>query len=107
MVDGPRDLEAADGPVTTGVVASFVGARLSGDAEVALTGVTHDSRRVRSGDLFCCVVGASHDGHEFAADALGQGASALLVERLLETDVPQLVVQDVRSAMAPAAAMVF
>lgn len=107
MVDGSTNAEPEGGPVTTGVVASFVGASLSGDAQVTLSGVTHDSRRVGPGDLFCCVVGASHDGHEFASDAVGQGASALLVQRLLETDIPQLLVGDVRASMAPAAAVVF
>ncbi|MGI9577242.1 MAG: UDP-N-acetylmuramoyl-L-alanyl-D-glutamate--2,6-diaminopimelate ligase [Microthrixaceae bacterium] len=96
-----------DDPATTGVVASFVGAQLHGPDDVPLTGATHDSRRVQAGDLFCCVVGANHDGHDFAAVAVDSGATALLVERELDLDVPQLQVDDVRIAMAPASSVVW
>ena len=52
--------------------------------------VEFDSRRVRSGSLFCCVPGTRTDGHAFAAEAVGRGATALLCERLLDLDVPQV-----------------
>ncbi len=97
---------ASDGPVTTGVVSALCGARLQGDPDVVLSGATHDSREVRPGDLYCCVVGASHDGHDFAAQAVVEGAAALLVQRVLDLAVPQLVVTDARAAMAPAAAAI-
>ena len=70
-----------------------------GDANVMLEDVTHDSRQVRKSSMFCCVVGERQDGHDFAAEAIQQGAAALLVERLLPHDVPQVVVGDVRHAM--------
>lgn len=76
------------------------------DADVELTDATHDSRVVGSGWLFCCVPGASHDGHDFAADAVRAGADALLVERPLPLDVPQIQVDDVRAAIGPAAALI-
>jgi UDP-N-acetylmuramoyl-L-alanyl-D-glutamate--2,6-diaminopimelate ligase len=49
------------------------------------------------------VPGQRADGHDFAADAVGRGAVALLVERPLDVPVPQVVVGDVRLAMALAA----
>ena len=73
-------------------------------APVEVTSVTHDSRKVRSGSMFCCVPGAVTDGHVFAADAVALGASSLLVERQLDLDVTQVVVGDVRRAMGPVAA---
>lgn len=73
---------------------------------VQLRDVVDDSRRVEPGALFCCVVGSRHDGHEHAGAAVEGGAVALLCERRLPIDVPQLVVRDVRSAMPVAAAMV-
>src|SRR5690606_10940109 len=73
--------------------------------EVEVGGATHDSSAVRPGDLYCCVPGASHDGHDFAATAVRSGAVALLVERPLESGVPELPVPDVRSAMGPVAAV--
>jgi UDP-N-acetylmuramoyl-L-alanyl-D-glutamate--2,6-diaminopimelate ligase len=70
--------------------------------------VTHDSRRVGPGALFCCVRGANRDGHEFAADAVSRGAVALLVDHELDgITVPQFVVSDTRAALGPIASAVF
>jgi len=80
-----------------------------GDVEsVEVADVTHDSNDVRPGALFCCLTGAHHDGHGFAAAAVDAGAVALLVERPVEVDpaVPQVVVADARAAMAPLASEV-
>lgn len=88
-------------------LAERIGATSSGDGEVELVDVTLDSRTVVPGSLFCCVPGAVHDGHDFAAAAVDAGAAALLCERRLDLPVAQLVVPDVRVAMAPAAAAVF
>jgi UDP-N-acetylmuramoyl-L-alanyl-D-glutamate--2,6-diaminopimelate ligase len=71
-----------------------------GDDQLSITAVDYDSRRVQVGSLFCCVVGAHQDGHEFAADAVARGARALLVERRLPVDVVQVLVPNVRRAMA-------
>ena len=99
----------AQGAPTTGVgdLAALVGACLAGDASAQVTSVTHDSRRVVPGSLFCCVVGDVHDGHDFAAGAVADGATALLVSRELpDLGVPQLVVPDVRPLLGPVAAAV-
>jgi len=80
-----------------------------GDVEtVDVADVTHDSNDVRPGTLFCCLPGARHDGHRFAASAVDAGAVALVVERPLElaSPVPQVVVADARAAMAPLASEV-
>ena len=78
-----------------------------GDAEVG--SVAFDSRRVEAGALFCCVPGTTTDGHRFAADAVAAGAVALLVERFLDLDVPQIRVAEggVRPAMAQVSAAFF
>jgi UDP-N-acetylmuramoyl-L-alanyl-D-glutamate--2,6-diaminopimelate ligase len=78
--------------------------RTVGDARVEISALAYDSRRVEPGTLFFCVVGEKADGHEFAAGALERGAAALVVERELELEVPQVVVTDARAAMAPIAA---
>jgi UDP-N-acetylmuramoyl-L-alanyl-D-glutamate--2,6-diaminopimelate ligase len=66
--------------------------------------LAYDSRKVGAGTLFFCVPGEKVDGHEFAAAAVGAGASGLVVERELELDMAQVVVPDARAAMAPLAA---
>lgn len=74
---------------------------------VTVHAITHDSRAVAPGTLFCCVPGARADGHDFAPQAAAAGAVALLVERRLDLDLPQLMVGDVRRAMGPAASAVY
>jgi UDP-N-acetylmuramoyl-L-alanyl-D-glutamate--2,6-diaminopimelate ligase len=75
-----------------------------GDASVDVTGVTHDSRQVGPGSLFCCVPGRVTDGHDHAPAAVAAGAVALLCERPLDLPVAQVVVADVRATMGPVAA---
>ncbi|MCU1371414.1 MAG: UDP-N-acetylmuramyl peptide synthase, partial [Ilumatobacteraceae bacterium] len=75
-----------------------------GDLGVEVRAITHDSRQVEPGTLFCCVPGATVDGHDFAAAAVADGAAALLCERIVDVEVAQLVVPDVRSLMGPVAA---
>lgn len=67
---------------------------------------THDSRQVKPRWLYCCVPGLVVDGHDFAAQAVADGASALLVDRPLPIDAPQIEVDDVRAAIGAAAAEV-
>lgn len=72
-------------------------------ASVDVTHVTHDSRLVRPGSLYCCVPGAVHDGHRFGSEAVEAGAVALLCERSLGTAATEIVVPSVRRAMGPVA----
>ncbi len=79
-------------------------ARIVGDGSVEVESLAYDSRKVGAGALFFCVPGEKVDGHSFAAGAVEAGAGALVVERELELGVAQVVVGDVRAAMAPLAA---
>jgi UDP-N-acetylmuramoyl-L-alanyl-D-glutamate--2,6-diaminopimelate ligase len=72
--------------------------------DAAITDVTHDSRQVSVGTLFCCVDGENEDGHAFAQQAIRSGATALLVDHVLPIDAPQVVVRDVRMSMGLMAA---
>ena len=78
---------------------------LLGDGpDVVVTGLTFDNRLVAAGTLFFCVPGFTRDGHDFAPDAVARGAVALVVQRPLGLGVPEVLVDDVRAAMAVAAA---
>jgi UDP-N-acetylmuramoyl-L-alanyl-D-glutamate--2,6-diaminopimelate ligase len=72
-------------------------------ARADITDLAYDARRVTPGALFVCVPGLKADGHDFAPQAVANGAAALIVERPLDLSVPQLVVGDAREAMALAA----
>ena len=85
-------------------LAAAVGAvDVVGRAPVELSDLAYDARAVTRGAAFFCVRGAHVDGHDFAGSALAAGAAALIVERRLEVEAPQVVVADSRVAMALAA----
>lgn len=69
------------------------------DREIAA--VRTDSRAVRPGDAFFCLPGERFDGHEFAAQAVAQGAAAVVAARPLPevTGAPVLVVRDTVAAL--------
>lgn len=78
-----------------------------GSPSVEVRDLTYDARAAVPGSLFFAVPGEQADGHDFAADAVGRGAVAVVVERGLELPVPQVVVANSRAAMAPAADIFF
>ena len=59
-----------------------------------------DAQRVRPGSVFFCVRGSGVDGHDWAAEAVANGAVALVAERRLDLPTPQIVVADARAALA-------
>src|SRR5919198_4793239 len=80
--------------------------QLMGDGapEVEISGLAYRSHDVEEGTLFFCVRGFTADGHDYATDAVGRGAAALVCERPLGLGVPEVVVDDVRKAMGPVVA---
>ena len=71
-----------------------------GDGDVAVSGITHDSRLVTEGVLFACIRGEHTDGHDHAGEALARGATSLVVDHRLDLPAAgQLVVADVRPCL--------
>jgi UDP-N-acetylmuramoyl-L-alanyl-D-glutamate--2,6-diaminopimelate ligase len=85
------------------LIAALAPTDVVGGAAVEIRELAYDAREVPRGSLFFCIPGAAADGHDFAGDAVASGAVALVVERRLNVDVPQLVVSSVRAAMPRAA----
>ncbi|MCA1838971.1 MAG: UDP-N-acetylmuramoyl-L-alanyl-D-glutamate--2,6-diaminopimelate ligase [Actinomycetota bacterium] len=85
----------------------LMGARLSGPADATFEDIVYDTRHVSEGALFFCIMGRHFDGHELAQEAVGRGARGLVVSRLLDIGVPQLLVDDSRVAMERFAAKFF
>ena len=71
--------------------------------DVEVSGLAYSSRSVVPGTLFFCVPGFRADGHDFAPDAVARGAVPLVCQRPLGLGVPEVLVDDVRAAMGPAA----
>ncbi|MCB1735377.1 MAG: UDP-N-acetylmuramoyl-tripeptide--D-alanyl-D-alanine ligase [Gammaproteobacteria bacterium] len=93
---------AADALCARGVETVLLGGESRFDGTFA--GLVIDSRDRTSGALFVALRGDRFDGHDFAADAVANGAGALLVERRLDVDVPQLLVANARIALGAIAA---
>jgi UDP-N-acetylmuramoyl-L-alanyl-D-glutamate--2,6-diaminopimelate ligase len=86
-------------------LAEAIGA--AGQPPVEILDLAYDPRLVTAGSLFFCIPGSRADGHDLAAEAVAAGAVALVVERAVEADVPQLIVPSVRAAMGPASVLFF
>ncbi|GAM67777.1 UDP-N-acetylmuramoylalanyl-D-glutamyl-2,6-diaminopimelate-D-alanyl-D-alanine ligase [Vibrio sp. JCM 19236] len=81
-------------------------AKLVGN-DTSISSVSTDSRNIQVEQLFIALVGDKFDAHDFCEQAVADGAAALLVERELPVNVPQLVVEDTRIALGQLGAWVF
>ena len=82
------------------LAARVPGAEVSGDASVAVTAVTHDSRKAGPGSLFVAIRGTSLDGNQFVEAARKKGAAAIASEEPPRPGAPWLRVLDAREALA-------
>jgi UDP-N-acetylmuramoyl-L-alanyl-D-glutamate--2,6-diaminopimelate ligase len=89
------------------LVTALEPSQVLGSPAVEVRDLAYDARAVTPGALFFAVPGEHADGHDFAGAAVDAGAVALVVERELELPVPQVVVTDSRTAMAPVADVFF
>lgn len=86
------------------------GVLVSGSLDQEVTGVQHDSRHVRPGDLFVSIKGLKYDGHDFIHEAFLRGAKAFVVERSDAAVPPDLTVIKVgctRKALASLSCRIF
>jgi UDP-N-acetylmuramoyl-L-alanyl-D-glutamate--2,6-diaminopimelate ligase len=89
------------------LIRALAPSEVAGGRPVTIDDLAYDTRTVSAGALFFCVRGERVDGHDLAWEAIERGAVALVVERLLDVDVPQLVVPSTRESMAVAADVYF
>jgi UDP-N-acetylmuramoyl-L-alanyl-D-glutamate--2,6-diaminopimelate ligase len=73
---------------------------LFGKDDPDIMNIRNHHEKVKQGDLFICIQGLDVDSHTLAKTAVNNGAVALITERLVEVDVPVIVVPDSRKAMA-------
>jgi UDP-N-acetylmuramoyl-L-alanyl-D-glutamate--2,6-diaminopimelate ligase len=104
----PSPARPSDAGPTLATLAGVVPeAEVHGDPGTSIRDVVYRSTDVTPGALFFCVPGTRKDGHAFAGEAIERGAAALVVERWLELEVPQVRVPRVRFAMGPVSAAFF
>ncbi len=65
-----------------------------------ITSLSCDTSTVKQGSLFFCLKGQKRDGHDFFRKVIGDGASAIVCERPLDTQALQIIVEDARAVMS-------
>ena len=68
--------------------------------ELEISAVHYDSRKVTEGSLFVAVTGFASDGNRFIPMALSKGAVVVVTARKPENDVPYVLVENDRLALA-------
>ncbi len=90
------------------IAASGIDASITGDADIAITSLTTDSRAVTEGALFVAMPGVVADGTRYIPEALRKGAAAVLMATTAKVDViatvPMVRVADMRAAVSALAA---
>lgn len=70
------------------------------DLSDEVEGISYNSKKTKPNDIFICLTGEHVDGHEYAEEALENGAIACVVERRLSINAPQIVVSSTEEMIA-------
>ena len=92
-------------PLSLQEIAKALSGQLLGD-DRTISAVSSDSRQIPADSLFVALQGERFDGHTFCAQAVADGAVALLVSEPLPLTCPQVVVPDTRYALGLLGALV-
>src|SRR5690554_1251032 len=80
-------------------IANWLQVPLTGN-DAVVSGSKIDSRQLQAGDLFVALSGQHNDGHDYVEQARQTGAAGALVSRRVQSELPQIVVDDVVAAYA-------
>ena len=79
-----------------------------GSLELDVSDISYDSRKVKKGDVFVCLVGSNSDGHDYVQDAVINGAVAIVTERKINiSGVTVLYTENTREFLAGMSANFF
>ncbi len=70
------------------------------DYSIDVENVSYNSKTTRPNDIFVCIVGEHTDGHEYFQEAVNNGAVVCIVEKILNSDIPQIVVRSTQETLA-------
>ena len=85
-------------------IAEKLGAKVVGTddaAAIMISKVSTDTRESMADALFIALKGKNFDAHEFIDQAAAQGAKAVVCQQPLDSNIPQLIVEDSRYALPP------
>lgn len=88
--------------IITELIKDLKDARIIGDKDLEVSGISYNSKYVEKGSLFVCIEGYKSDGHEYIGEAVKKGAVAVVIQR--DAEVPDgitvIKVKDSRKALA-------
>lgn len=70
------------------------------DYSIDVENISYNSKTCRPNDIFVCVVGEHTDGHEYFQEAINNGAVVCVVEKILNSEIPQIVVNSTQEVLA-------
>ena len=72
-----------------------------------ITGISYDSREIKPGDIFVCLIGEKTDGHNYIKEAQSKGAKAILAKKEITSSLPVIYANDTQTAIAKLANIFF
>ncbi|MDR6551376.1 UDP-N-acetylmuramoyl-tripeptide--D-alanyl-D-alanine ligase [Paenibacillus qinlingensis] len=88
---------------TLGQIATMLRSEVPGvHGEIAITGVSTDTRSIQAGSLFIPLIGDNFDGHDYVGDAYQKGAGAILWQAdhgAVPAGIPFILVEDTLTAL--------
>ena len=75
--------------------------------DIDIKGISYNSNTINSHEIFVCLKGEHVDGHDFAQSAFEKGAVALMCEKPLNIEIPQIIVKSTQEAIADLAAVFY
>ena len=69
------------------------------ELDVEITGIKTNSKNINKGDLFVCVMGANTDRHDYIEEAINNGASALIVSKDVNYNIPTIKVDNTNESL--------
>lgn len=76
--------------------------KLAADVNSEIAGISYDSRRTKPGDMFVAISGFESDGYDYIPSAVKNGACVILCDRAPKVEIPYVLVENCRHALAMA-----
>ena len=76
--------------------------KLAADVNSEIAGISYDSRRTKPGDMFVAISGFESDGYAYIPSAIENGACVILCDRAPKVEIPYVLVENCRHALAMA-----
>ena len=68
--------------------------------DVEIKDIKTNTKEINEGDLFVCIKGFNVDRHDYVDEAKRKGAHALVVNHIVDSDLPQIIVEDTNKELA-------